>query len=770
METLNSIIHRNCKYPSKWAKYILLVVILIISAVLRIYSLSNIPPSLYFDEMNNLQSTQFTLSHIGSYVSSLSSFRVLFDQLLNGDILSTILFGGNINFAARIPTAIYGTIMPISIYLFTKELLGSSRYGYFAALLWAISPLSIISSRYEPSNAIFPAFIFLIFVYSLTRLRNRNYALKDYAWFLLVFSLSVALVARQVTVWAGIPIFLVSYFWVFTELYVRLKRVGKQKYLILTYLLISITLAFLVYDLRDAITQSIGIPAQIDPLNLGIVGAISSLSVRAYFFMRPQNMVVIDIFPTSYLSHSPDLTPVLFISEAIFFYASVVYLLYRFYKGHQRYEILLLFVIFVGGYSTAILNQANSPDFTNQTEAIISEPIIFIITSILFFRLFKSPLIEPSIGLESNKSRKKNKFSNIARILSVLFIALLVVNFTGFVIDLFDHYDVTMETNTNFNPFYATYGIDAVSNYIVANNLSQDTVYYYPYGDLGNYINLTSKPNIDYYYYHLHFPSLWLKEYSHDKINKTSLLYPGQFPTLINNSAIVITQNKTYQNLLSSNGFSYEVLKRFYRPSGITAFIVLKVYGRNSLNYTGFYEKHVLYHQKYSYLTISQRILINESREFGHNGSIVIDVNSSNLRNIGRVTGIITWNLNSSLIGYGYASDFPWVNGGNHSVPVLREVPFYNKSLQFNMTRYFVPNIDIKNNMTYMMTVTWSHSKISCYYNNFLVGSYTYPHSMVFNQGDIYFHNLGITSNIYIFNSSMLPGYVADMYSNLIYQ
>lgn len=146
--------------------WILLILIIVISLVLRIYKLDQVPPSINWDEAANGYNA-WTIANYGrdewgkSYPLYFASFR---DNKHPIHIYITSIFVkafGLSDFTVRLPSAIFGTLNVFLIFFLTKILFKDNSFALIAASLLAISPYSIQFSRYN-HEANFALFFFIL--------------------------------------------------------------------------------------------------------------------------------------------------------------------------------------------------------------------------------------------------------------------------------------------------------------------------------------------------------------------------------------------------------------------------------------------------------------------------------------------------------------------------------------------------------------------------------------------------------------------------------
>ncbi|MCM8787907.1 MAG: phospholipid carrier-dependent glycosyltransferase, partial [Candidatus Omnitrophica bacterium] len=132
---------------------LLFLLIVILGTILRLYHLSNNPPSLYWDEVS-LGYNAFSILNYGidehGEPYPLARFIAFGDFKPPGYIYATVpsifLFGVN-EFAVRFPSAFSGTLFIVATYLLAKEIFKKEKIALFSALFIAISPWSLQLSR-----------------------------------------------------------------------------------------------------------------------------------------------------------------------------------------------------------------------------------------------------------------------------------------------------------------------------------------------------------------------------------------------------------------------------------------------------------------------------------------------------------------------------------------------------------------------------------------------------------------------------------------------
>lgn len=171
----------------------LLVGITFIAGLLRFWQLTQIPPSLYWDEVSqayNAYSVLTTAKDEHQEFLPLARFQAFGDYKAPVNIYLTVIsmfiFGRN-DFAVRFPSAFLGTLTVLLTYFLVRELfaksLSSNTIALFSAFFLAISPWHIQLSRaaYEGNIATFftVSSLFLFF-----------FALNKKPWFILISAIS----------------------------------------------------------------------------------------------------------------------------------------------------------------------------------------------------------------------------------------------------------------------------------------------------------------------------------------------------------------------------------------------------------------------------------------------------------------------------------------------------------------------------------------------------------------------------------------------------
>ena len=148
---------------------VLLALIFLLALALRIFTLGSLPQSFHTDEL--------AAGYIGKYIWLYGQdiygnvFPLYFDKF--GDFrpigifwfsgFSSLLFGMN-EFAVRLPSALFGSLTVIPVYLLVKELFKKEKIALLSSLFLAILPWHIVLSR-ATSEGVIGMFFLLFSVY-----------------------------------------------------------------------------------------------------------------------------------------------------------------------------------------------------------------------------------------------------------------------------------------------------------------------------------------------------------------------------------------------------------------------------------------------------------------------------------------------------------------------------------------------------------------------------------------------------------------------------
>lgn len=132
---------------------LLLFLVFIIALFLRVFNLSSLPANFHQDEVFSTFVGRFTLLHFKDpygnlfpllYFDWFGDYPPIFPMYFSG--FSTFIFGVS-EFAARLPSALIGSLVIFPTYLFTKLLFDNRRIALFSSFFVCILPWHIVLSR-----------------------------------------------------------------------------------------------------------------------------------------------------------------------------------------------------------------------------------------------------------------------------------------------------------------------------------------------------------------------------------------------------------------------------------------------------------------------------------------------------------------------------------------------------------------------------------------------------------------------------------------------
>ncbi len=217
--------------------------ILILAFLLRFYKVTEIPPSLNWDEVSigyNAYSIlktgrdewgQFLPLHFKSYGEYKLPVQVY------GSIPAVALFGLN-ELGVRVTPVIYGTLTVLVLFFLGRELFKSSTVGLISALLLAISPWHIQLTRASFESA-FATFWFSLGVLFLVMGFKKP---KWLVWSIIPFALSVY---TYNTTRVFTPLFLVTVLVIYNKFFLRNKRSTLISFILFVILMFPLVPFFL---------------------------------------------------------------------------------------------------------------------------------------------------------------------------------------------------------------------------------------------------------------------------------------------------------------------------------------------------------------------------------------------------------------------------------------------------------------------------------------------------------------------------------------------
>ncbi len=151
--------------------------IVILAAVLRLWGLGGIPPSLDWDEAawgyNSYSILQTRADEYGKFlpvaIRSFNDYKPALYAYL--DLPSIAIFGLN-NFGVRFPDAIFGVLSVLTTYFLVKEMFKRRDLALLAALLLAISPWNIQFARFTHEGIVGLELNLLMVLFFLKGIKN----------------------------------------------------------------------------------------------------------------------------------------------------------------------------------------------------------------------------------------------------------------------------------------------------------------------------------------------------------------------------------------------------------------------------------------------------------------------------------------------------------------------------------------------------------------------------------------------------------------------
>lgn len=713
-----------------------------ISFIYRMYDLGTNPPGLYNDELYFFLSAFTQLYHVNYLLVPGYNISDFILYTLNGYLPSILMFHTT-PFAARFPVAIYGSIMVFPIFLVAFELFNNKSVALISSFFWAISPSAIVTSRVGYGVEIFPLFLFLFFLFfwmKFIKYRRIIYFTLSSA----IFTLS--LVFTSIGTWTLIPMAGIILYTVLCG--VLSKTIfGKNENLTYVKYIISFIVSILslwigllyepyIYSLLGLKERINIVPQSFLLTNQPFPGSVFKFFIRLGYAFAPWKIFWFSEFSIIGLYYgSPVLVPSLLLFIVPFFYGSLFFIPYFYRKNpHVRNSYYLLIVLMIFGVVQPVFNITNTYYNFEPSEGIFALPFYCILSAFSFY-LFLSWWVKST---KLNKFSKKNKsishvklnLSNKKKWISTILVAGLLIfagiNITNLSSDLFSSSKANYEDNNTTSLNYIFYGWDHVTEYLLKNNLINETIYYTP-GKGGEY-NLTNINNFNYWFYHQNFPLYWLYLYSGGRIKSIRPLFAGILPQVQGTSAIVLSQNASYSNLLSENGINNTVLYSVLRQNGKPAIQVIQI--NDLINTTEkeivsqsklFYKHNINGFGKYNISSLqylSSKITV----------SVKFTVPYGSLKPgkeytiIGSETPTFALGMFPQNLFFKGASNTTFVpigtiysNSGNYSVPHTWQRLYGNVPLVYNTT--------------YLLTMTFYNGSMRLFLNDTLLGSYelNYP-------------------------------------------
>jgi len=715
--------------------YFALSFIFLVSVIFRFLDLGTDLPGLYNDELYFLLSAYAQLNHIGYLTVPGYNLRDFVFYTIDGYIPSIIMFHSN-PFSARFPVALYGSLMIFPMYLLAKELFNSRGIALIASFLWAISPSAIITSRVGYGVEIFPLFLFLFFVFfwvKFFRSHQLMYLILSTTFFVpIIFFPSIrtwALIPSiGIVIYTGVPRLM-------SKFTVKMRTNTTYLYYIVSFF-IAIAAIWIALLYGPVVASKFGyngittgIPQRFILVSRPFPGSLLNFFQRIGYALAPWKTFWFDEFTAIGLDYgSPVFVPSMLLFALPFFYASIFFIPFLYRKDNKIMEGYFMatgFMFF--GLLQPVFNITNPSYGFEPSEGIFALPFIAILSAFSLYKFFVwafgSLKLRKDKGIRQNSTHtillnirpKRRIFAASLIILLLLFAGLNVATFSS---DLFISSNAYYQDNSN-SIYYIFYGWDHVAEYLVDSHLYNETLYYTP--GKGGIYNLTNVSNFNYWFWHQNFPLYWLYVYSNGLIKKIYPLYPGSIPPVPMKSAIVLSQNASYTDLLTDNGISSRVLCTVYRADGIPAIQVIQIY--NMISYSermNMIESNIFYATNVSgYETFNISQLEQLSQQF--TVSVKFSIPPGQLSAGGKYNLMGSFTPTFSL---GIWPEDIFIHPGSNSsfVPVGDIYTDYGNYSAPNTWDRIYGTTPLTNNTVYMLTMTFDNGLMNLYLNSSLLG------------------------------------------------
>ena len=694
--------------------FTVVISICVTGVILRLLFIGKVPPSLYIDEINDLVNAQNWIK-TGSILNvSFTGLRISLFQILSGNAFAALFLGFNVNVEARFSVLLYSVLISLPLYKVSNELFGGRTIGYVSVLFWLFSPLSFFMSLDATSLELMPLFYLLTFVFFVLKLRNNNYVFNRY-WIYLFAVLFFIFIIRDNMVWSFIDLIFIILILIFYESFsregiIRQKFSLKKEILLLSSIVLTLSLVwFLFIGKLSSYFLSPSLNLALLPFNQ----AARLFFIRLYYFVKPQNMILLNAYPSSVLRYPPSITPIFFLSEGLVFYPAIGYSLFSSFKRKNTFRNIFLLSMIAGGYSEPILSLANPPNFAVQAETIFAFPAFVLLISAFLIELVRSYSKLNTNNIKRGCRLHKKTLVSIIAFLMIL----MMVNIGGFLVDISSHYDNYASDNIE-SQFYPFYGLKQSADYIVSHNLVSYPLFYYPNTSYNNWVNLTTNELISYWFYTEGYPLQYLNEYSHGKIGSIKLIYPGTFPVVGPNGVVVLSQNFSYSTILSDCGYSTKILYNVSRPDKTIAWQIIEVTPILPAASGIINSSTILTTPGETNMTFGISVLRKLDSNFAV--ATIFNISDSRLKN-DRFFPLFRDSMFLN-IGLGNGTNFPYLSPivANGTVAYLEL-----KMLNSSYIKYVATTTDIMPKISYFLFVTFNAGQFYFYLNNTLLSAWS---------------------------------------------
>lgn len=161
----------------------LLILIIVLAAILRVYKISEVPPSLSWDE-TAVGYNAWTIANFGRdewgqfFPTTFTSFRDDKHPVHIYATAASVKLLGLSEFSTRLPSAIFGVLSVILIYHLGKLLFKNTWLGIIAAAVLTVSPMSLHFSRFNHEFNFAMVFLMLGLVLFYQGLEKKDWRLS----------------------------------------------------------------------------------------------------------------------------------------------------------------------------------------------------------------------------------------------------------------------------------------------------------------------------------------------------------------------------------------------------------------------------------------------------------------------------------------------------------------------------------------------------------------------------------------------------------------
>ncbi len=543
---------KNIKnYINKSNELLLLIAIVSFALFLRLYLLSDVPRSLYIDEVWSVYNPY--LAENGLLALSLRGNAVYFFM---GNYFTYSLFGAS-TFFTRLPAAIFGTGLVLIVYLLAKTMF-SNKVGLISAILTAVSPWGIQFSRYSvpASNYVFFVTLFVYLMYKGVKTQAERKKLVYYSAASIMLGLTTY---THIASLAFIPVFLVGCLLLFTKKLNRKVVINGLKYLSMAILSASLT----IYEYVNPVLLShagsrVSGSYSTFALSKNLWDLLSNVLERMYYHLSPDFLVttggIAFAAKTGFsetISRASLFRYTTGVVGTLNFYGIIIYpaLIYLIYKVVKRYSLkeeqLLLWWIF----AYVVVSAVSYYDNPNAARNIVGLPALLIAMAIFIHRGFNFVWAHLRKRLSRNRSK----------IITIFLSLTIVVSITAPTIYYLKNYftDYPVQSARSFD-----YEYKIVADYLTAESLWNNTIYVRTDQSLWYSQQLLS-------FYSPNQPPSNI--FAIDKIDSSWPLQDGA------SGSLFITQFQSDLEKLEELGISYEQIRAFQLPSGETALYLVKL-------------------------------------------------------------------------------------------------------------------------------------------------------------------------------------------------